>query len=138
MTIKHMMVVVMAAVALVGTAFADGPKEAPKAKADKKPAVCPIAQQQAEIRKAWQQGFEQGYQRAMSYRDNQQTQQRQRMMKQRKEMVEKFRAARKGPQAEGAAPKGPKAERGDRPRRPEMKGDRRGRKGQRKYQKPQE
>ena len=75
MTIKHMAVMTVAAFALAGAAFAEGPKESPEAR------------MQMEIRKAWQQGFEQGYQRAMTYSDKQQEQHRQQMMKARAQMM---------------------------------------------------
>lgn len=107
MMIKQVVVAALAAVALVGTAFAEGPKDNP------------MAHQQAELRKAWQQGFEQGYQRAMTYRDNQQAQQRQRRMKQCQEQL-KSRDEKKGPKAEGNRRKGPRGE------------GRKGRKGPRK------
>ena len=123
MTIKHMTVMAVAALAFAGTAWADGPKDDP------------AVRQQMELRKAWQPGFEQGYSRANAQRDAQQLQMRQKMMKERQAKAAKFRGERKGPGfegqgpkppcAEGQGPKGPRADRGDRPRKPEMKdGDR--------------
>ena len=116
MTIKHMAVMTVAAFALAGAAFAEGPKESPEAR------------MQMEIRKAWQQGFEQGYQRAMTYSDKQQEQHRQQMMKARAQMMQRA-GERKGPKADRGERKGPKGPRGE---------GRRGRKGPRKNRPPRD
>lgn len=123
MTAKKMSMMVAVALGLMGSVFADGPK------ADVE------ARHQAELRKAWQQGFEQGYQRANALRDNQQLQQRKQAMERRRKMIEKFVKARgpKAAPAEGKCPKAgcgdrpnaPKADRADRPRGSKaMRGDR--------------
>lgn len=96
MTMKSMIVTCVAALSLAGTAFA----EAPKVKA---PAV--DAKMQAELRKAWQQGFEQGYQRANAYRDNQQAQKRAKFMAERQKKMAERQKAKDGKKAEGKAAK---------------------------------
>ena len=139
MTIKHMAVMTVAAFVLAGAAFAEGPKESPEAR------------MQMEIRKAWQQGFEQGYQRAMTYCDKQQEQHRQQMMKARAQMMQRA-GEHNGPKASAPCPGAcscpmadrgadacPMADRGERKGPMADRGEgRRGRKGSRKNRPPRD
>ena len=125
---RTMVVMCVAVLGFVGSVFADAPKVSA---AD--------ARMQAEIRKAWQQGFEQGYQRANAYRDNQEAQKRARFIAARKKlMAERIKAkpeVKKNPEAKCPEAKRPAAK-GPEAKRPEgRRGDRpmKGRRGPRKF-----
>lgn len=110
---KQVFMAVAVVFGLLGAVYADAPK------------IDVEAKHQAELRKAWQQGFEQGYQRANALRDNQQMQHRKQMMEQRRKMIEKFAKVRaqKAATAEAQCPKAacadrPRGPKADRPRGP--------------------